>query len=153
MGTALTGASLEPRVRALLTRDAGEPLRVQAESRHWDALGFEARVREGLATSRRLARRYGAFSLYVARDGRGLDRLVLGRRTGRGIRWARELGRTGAKRLGTWTATMRYGREGLVVLAWQAGARRGTDARFERLDRVLRRLPGGRPAGLGPKAP
>jgi hypothetical protein len=148
VGMALAGAALEPRVRALLSRDAGEPLRVQAASRHWDALGFDPHGRESLATSRRLRRHYGVFSLYVARDGRGLDRLVRGRRESRGIRWERELGRTGAKRLGAWTATRRYGRDGLVVLTWQAGGRRSTDARFERLDAVLRRL-----TPLGPRGP
>jgi hypothetical protein len=61
---ALTGARPEQRARRLLSRgDAGEPLRVKAESERWEILGFEAPGREDLATSRRLARPYGAFSL------------------------------------------------------------------------------------------
>jgi hypothetical protein len=137
---ALAGARPEQRARVLLSRDAGEPLRVEAESARWEILGFEAPGRDDLATSRRLARRYGAFSLYVVRDRRSLDRLVRGRRGSGGLLWRRTLSSTGSKRLVTWTAVKRYGRAGLVVLSWQAGGRPATDARFGRLDRVLRRL-------------
>jgi hypothetical protein len=102
----------------------------------WDQLGL------GLDPDPALVERYGTFVVYVVKEGRGNAVGSLLRDKGtqrklepddRGIYW--ELDTLSE----TWVANKRYA--GNVVLAWfsDSGDRR-TDARFHRLDRILRGL-------------
>ncbi len=84
-------------------------------------------------------RRYGIFSIYVVEPGADDARaaLLTDKTTGeplepdeRGIYWERDT------LSGTWVANKRYGAN--VVLAWFSDrSQAATDARFERLDRIL----------------
>lgn len=99
----------------------------------WDQLGY------GLDPPPALLRRYGIFNVYVVETGNdeALASLLSDKSTAkpleadtRGVYWERDT------QSDTWIAYKRYGEN--VVLAWfSETTSRRTDARFERLDRIL----------------
>ena len=127
---ALTGAQVAREFRA----ETGRTLRRAAGTDPaWEQLSF------GLDPPTALLRRYGIFSIYVVAEGNeeAVDSLLRDKATGkqlepdqRDTRWERD------SQSGTWVAYTRYGAN--VVLAWFSERRRPrTDARWERLDKVL----------------
>jgi hypothetical protein len=102
----------------------------------WEQLGL------GLNASQQLLRRYGTFTVYVVRSGRGdaVRSLLSNKETRkplaedeRGIYWEYDT------LAGSWVANSRYGAN--VVLAWWNEKREpGTDARWERLHEMMSSL-------------
>lgn len=102
----------------------------------WAQLGYGLDPRPGLV------RRFGVFNVYVVEPGNGeaLESLLSDKATGeplrpdeRGIHWELD------SQSRTWIAHARYGPN--VVLTWFSESRRkATDARWERLNRILRGL-------------
>jgi hypothetical protein len=120
-------------------RDTGRPLEPAAvEDPAWDQLSY------GLNPSQALLDKYGIFSIYVAKPGHAnaLDSLLHDKVTKKalqkdpeGVYWELD------SNSGTWIAYKRYPPN--VVLVWFSGSEtQAVDPRFERLDRVLARLPG-----------
>lgn len=99
----------------------------------WEQLGL------GLNPSQALVRRYGIFSVYVAKQGRvaAIGSLLRDKATkkplergARGVYWELD------SNSGTWIAYKRYARN--VVLVWFSGeTTQALDARWVRLDRVF----------------
>ena len=117
--------------------DAGQPVEPTAvHGAAWAQLGY------GLDPSPGLVRRFGVFNVYVVEPGndQALESLLSDKATGkplrrdeRGIYWELD------SQSGTWIAHARYGPN--VVLTWfSESKRKTTDARWERLDRILRGL-------------
>jgi hypothetical protein len=117
---------------------AGRPLLRKAAGgdEAWEQLGL------GLNPSRELLSRFGTFSIYVVEPGNdeAVQSLLTDKATGKplaagggGVFWENDT------HSGAWVAYKRYGAN--VVLAWWrfAGGPE-TDARFQRLHGVLRRL-------------
>jgi hypothetical protein len=108
-------------------------LRRAAPDPAWEQLGL------GLDPSPELVREYGIFVVYVVKPGRGeaVGSLLRDKSTGerldpdaRGIYWEQDT------LSDTWVANKRYGRN--ILLAWFSDSTEpATDARFERLDRIL----------------
>jgi hypothetical protein len=132
----VTQAELVPasRVAGQFEQQTGRPLRGAAtEDEAWDQLSY------GLDPPQALLDRYGIFSVYVAKEGHvgALGSLLRDKATKkplargpRGIYW--ELDSNSR----TWVAYKRYARN--VMLVWFSGStERVTDARWERLDRIL----------------
>jgi hypothetical protein len=118
---------------------AGRPLeRAAVADVAFDQLGY------GLDQPKSLVDRYGIFSVYVGKPGRGqaVESLLKDKATGKplerdadGIYWELDT------QSGTWVAYKRYA--GNVVLVWFGGSKeKRADARFERLDSILSGLPG-----------
>jgi hypothetical protein len=127
------------RVAGQFERETRRPLRGAAtEDEAWDQLSY------GLDPPQALLDRYGIFSVYVAKEGHvaALGSLLRNKATkkplqrgARGIYW--ELDSNSR----TWVAYKRYARN--VLLVWFSGStERAVDARWERLDRILRGLGG-----------
>jgi hypothetical protein len=103
----------------------------------WQQLGY------GLNPSPQILNRFGVFNVYVVEAGNdeAVASLLSDKATGEpleadanGIYWERD------SLSGTWIAHTRYGEN--VVLAWfSEKTRKGTDERWERLDRILSGLP------------
>ena len=136
----------EPETQALtagqvsrqFAEDAGRALeQTDVPDAAWQQLGY------GLNPSRALQRRFGIFNVYVVEAGNddAVASLLSDKGTGKplqadadGIYWERD------SLSGTWIANTRYGEN--VVLAWfSEKKRKGTDERWERLDRILSGLP------------
>jgi hypothetical protein len=121
-------------------RETGRPLqRAAMEDEAFDQLSY------GLNPSKDLLAKYGIFAVYVAKPGHPAAAASLLhdkttkkplQRDPHGVYW--ELDPTS----GTWVAYKRYVQN--VVLVWFTGSKTShdVDARFERLDRVLRGLRG-----------
>jgi hypothetical protein len=120
-------------------RETGTPLqRAAVPDEAWEQLSL------GLNASRAQIRRYGVFSVYVAKAGhtKSLDSFLRDKATKKalerdssGVYWELD------SNSGTWVAYKRYA--GNVVLAWFSGsASKAADARWQRLDRVLGGLSG-----------
>jgi|SRR5919108_1122032 hypothetical protein len=129
--TVLTAGQVVDRFR----QEAGSPpLRVAGGDPAFEQLSF------GLNPPKRLLDRYGVFSIYVVDPDRpeAMDSLLRDKGTGarleadaNGVYWERD---TQAR---TWVAYKRYGAN--AVLVWYGDSpERIIDARFRRLDRVLR---------------
>jgi hypothetical protein len=116
-------------------QEAGSPLlRVGGDDPAFEQLSF------GLNPPKRLLDRYGVFSIYVVKPDRpeAMDSLLRDKGTGapleadgNGVYWERD---TQSR---SWVAYKRYGAN--AVLVWYGESpERVADARFRRLDRVLR---------------
>jgi hypothetical protein len=115
----------QPRLRKAAVPDAA-----------WEQLGL------GLDPSQAQLRRYGVFTIYVVKPGRGnaVRSLLSNKETGqplepdtRGIYWEFD---TLAR---SWVANTRYG-ENVVLAWWSEEGERGTDVRWERLHEMLSTL-------------
>jgi hypothetical protein len=81
---------------------------------------------------------FGASDIEVPREG-GVDRFLKGLRPdGAGVFWERKYSGYGDV---TWAAKKPYGDR--AVLTWEAGTDKATDARFERLDAIVREVVAG----------
>lgn len=123
-----------------------------SETGPWEALGFEESTDEGLtAEGQRLAERYGAFTIYVIREGEDFDAEVdnlsepindettietVEEPDADGIIWTYTCYRGELEDIPcAWRATKRYGEN--VLVNWQGGEEQETDATFARLNSIL----------------
>lgn len=122
----------------------------------WEALGFEESDDDGLTDEGlRLAERYGAFTVYVVRDGEDYDAEIaeltkpntddttvqtVDEPDADGIVWTYTCYRGELEDVPcSWSASKRY--RDNVLLYWQGRDEQATDATFARLNSILLDLP------------